>query len=84
MNTLKFTYRTLVISDDLIAETDNHVIKLFTKASHHHNISIVDIVQNLFKNKKNQTITLNAQCIVLLKAKRTLCKTIIKGADQPL
>ena len=45
--------RRLVILDDLMSETDDRVTKLFTKGSHHRNISVMYIVQNLFgKNKR--------------------------------
>ena len=40
--------RRLVILDDLMAETDDRVTKLFTKGSHHRNLSVMFIVQNLF------------------------------------
>ncbi len=59
---------TLVIIDDLMAETDERITKLFTKTSHHRNISVIYIVQNLFsKNKEQRTISLNAQYMVLIK-----------------
>jgi len=63
--------RTLVIIDDLMAETDGRVTKLFTKASHHRDVSVVYLVQNLFsKNKEHRTISLNAQYLVLFKNPR--------------
>lgn len=63
--------RTLVIIDDLMTETDDRVTKLFTKTSHHRDVSIIYIVQNLFsKNKENRTISLNAQYMVLFKNPR--------------
>ena len=61
----------LVVIDDLMAETDGIVTKLFTKASHHRNISVIYLVQNLFsKNKEHRTISLNAQYLVLFKNPR--------------
>ena len=39
--------RRLVIIDDLMSESDDRVTKLFTKGSHHRNISVVYIIQNL-------------------------------------
>lgn len=63
--------RRLVILDDLMSETDDRVTKLFTKGSHHKNISVMFIVQNLFgKNKELRTISLNAHYIVLFKNPR--------------
>ena len=63
--------RNLVIVDDLLAETDARVTRMFTKGSHHRNISIIYISQNLFdKNKENRTISLNSHYIVLFKSPR--------------
>lgn len=63
--------RNLVVIDDLLAETDSRVTKLFTKGSHHKNTSVVYISQNLFdKNKENRTISLNAHYMVLFKSPR--------------
>ena len=63
--------RTLVVVDDLMAETDERITKLFTKTSHHRDVSVIYIVQNLFnKNKENRTISLNAQYMALFKNPR--------------
>jgi GTPase SAR1 family protein len=63
--------RRLVILDDLMAETDDRVTKLFTRGSHHRNLSVIYIVQNLFgKNKEQRTISLNSHYIVLFKNPR--------------
>lgn len=63
--------RRLVIIDDLMAETDQRVTHLFTKGSHHRDLSVIYIVQNLFgKNKEQRTISLNAHYIVLFKNPR--------------
>lgn len=71
VKTLNPTCRTLIVVDDLMAETDDRVTKLFTKGSHHRNISVIYIVQNLFnKNKENRTISLNSQYMVLFKNPR--------------
>jgi GTPase SAR1 family protein len=48
----------LIILDDLMDETDQRVASLFTKKSHHRNISVMYIVQNLFHHR---IISLNAQ-----------------------
>lgn len=61
----------LVVIDDLLAETDARVTKLFTKGSHHKNTSVIYITQNIFsKNKENRTISLNAHYMVLFKSPR--------------
>ena len=63
--------RRLVVIDDLMAETDERVTKLFTKGSHHRNVSVMYLVQNLFgKNKEQRTISLNSHYIVLFKNPR--------------
>ena len=63
--------RRLVIIDDLMAETDERITKLFTKGSHHRDLSVMFIVQDLFgKNKEQRTISLNSHYIVLLKNPR--------------
>jgi hypothetical protein len=64
--------------DDLMHEAGDSktVSMLFTKGSHHRNISVVLILQNFFlKSKEMRTISLNAQYLVLFKNPRD--KTII-------
>ena len=47
------------------------VANIFTKISHHRNISILHLTQNLFdKNKYARTISLNAHYLVLFKNPR--------------
>ena len=54
-----------IILDDLMDETDQRVASLFTKKSHHRNISVMYIVQNLFhRGKHHRTISLNAHYMV--------------------
>jgi hypothetical protein len=52
----------LIILDDLMDETNQRVASLFTKKSHHRNISVMYIVQNLLHHR---TINLNAHYMVL-------------------
>ena len=62
---------TLMIVDDLMSETNQLVADIFTKLSHHRNISILYLSQNVFdKNKHVRTITLNAHYLVLFKNPR--------------
>ena len=57
---------TLLVIDDQMDEVDKNVMRLFTKGSHHRNISVIHIVQNLFgKNKDYRTISLNAHYLVI-------------------
>jgi len=61
----------LLVIDDLMDEVGDSVVNLFTKGSHHRNVSVVLMVQNLFyKNKHVRTISLNAHYIVLFKNPR--------------
>jgi len=61
----------LIIIDDLMDETNASVTELFTKGSHHRNISVMYLVQNLFsKNKEHRTISLNSQYLILFKNPR--------------
>ena len=63
--------RRLIIIDDLMCESDERVTRLFTKGSHHRDISVIHIVQNLFnKHKEQRTINLNSHYIVLFKNPR--------------
>ena len=39
---------TLLVVDDLMAETNQLVANIFTKISHHRNISVLHLTQNLF------------------------------------
>ena len=54
-----------------MAESDDRVTALFTKQSHHRNISVMFISQNLFnQGKGNRTISLNCHYMVLFKNPR--------------
>ena len=66
-------FRNLIVIDDLMSETgnDKKVTNLFTKGSHHRNLSVILLLQNLFYNgKESRTISLNAHYIVLFKNPR--------------
>lgn len=61
---------TLLIIDDLAvaACNDPHTSKLFTQGIHHRNLTIVFILQNLYKQGKSmRDITLNAQYLILFR-----------------
>jgi len=63
--------RVLLIVDDLMDDADRSMADLFTRGSHHRNVSVVFLVQNLFhKNKYIRTISLNAHYMVLFKNPR--------------
>jgi hypothetical protein len=81
--------RTLVILDDLLSQTNSNVEQIFTKGSHHRDLSVIFLSQNLFhQNKHNRTLSLNAHYIVVFKAPRdatqivTLSKQMYPGKSR--
>ncbi|XP_054721362.1 uncharacterized protein F54H12.2-like [Uloborus diversus] len=63
----------LIVIDDLMNELscDDRLSCLFTKGSHHRNVSVIFIVQNMFhKGKEMRNISLNAHYIFLFKNPR--------------
>jgi hypothetical protein len=63
----------LIILDDLMAQSGKYkrIADLFTKGSHHRNLSIIYIVQNIIhQGKEMRNISLNAHYIVLFKSPR--------------
>lgn len=62
----------LIIIDDLMREASgNVVVDLFTKGSHHRNLSVIYITQNIFHQGRGQRdISLNASYIVIFKNPR--------------
>jgi hypothetical protein len=58
----------LLIIDDLMdeCESNKEIQSLFTKDSHHHNISVFIVSQNIFpKGKYARTISLNCQYLII-------------------
>ena len=69
----------LLILDDQMSKVGDkkELADLFTKGSHHRNLTIIYIVQNLFdKSKSMRTASLNSQYLVLFKSPRD--KTIVQ------
>jgi type IV secretory pathway VirB4 component len=63
--------RTLLVIDDLMSEADDTVSNIFTRGSHHRNISVIFLSQNLFyKSKQSRTISLNAHYLIVFKNPR--------------
>ena len=62
----------LIVIDDLMREASNNsVVDLFTKGSHHKNLSVIFITQNLFHQGHGQRdISLNTNYIVVFKNPR--------------
>jgi len=64
---------TLLVLDNLVFETNELVANTSTKLSHHRNVSVIHLTQNLFdKNKYTRTISLNAHYLVLFKIREML------------
>lgn len=63
---------TLIILDDLMLESSNKkVCELFTKGSHHRNLSVILVTQNIFhKGSYSRDISLNSKYIVMFKNPR--------------
>jgi Cdc6-like AAA superfamily ATPase len=62
-----------IIIDDLMVESANSklISDLFTKGSHHRNLSVILITQNFFiRGKESRNITLNSHYLVLFKNPR--------------
>ena len=62
--------RNLIVFDDQMidASKDKRIVNLFTRGSHHRNLSVIYIVQNLFhQGKGSRSISLNSHYLVLLK-----------------
>lgn len=61
----------MIVVDDMMRETNESVVDLFTKGSHHRNLSVFFITQNLFHQGRGQRdISLNAHYIVCFKNPR--------------
>ena len=62
----------MVIDDQMAdAGNDNRIVNLFTRGSHHRNLSVIYIVQNLFhQGKGSRSISLNSHYLVLFKNPR--------------
>jgi hypothetical protein len=64
-------FRTPLIIDDLMNEANQNVCNLFTKLSHHRNVSVSFITRNLFhRNLHTRTMNLNTHYLVLFKNPR--------------
>lgn len=61
----------LLIIDDLMRESDGRIVDIFTKGSHHRNLSVFYITQNIFHQGRGQRdISLNTSYIVYFKNPR--------------
>ena len=65
--------KNLVIFDDLLNDVDKETEMIFTKKSHHANISVIFITQNIFQKGSNyRTMSLNSSYMVLFKNPRDI------------
>ena len=63
----------VVVLDDLMTQTggDKRISDISTKGSHHRNLSVIYMAQNIFhQGRGTSSITLNANNIVLFKSPR--------------
>ena len=63
----------MVVLDDQMSEAGDskELCKLFTQGSHHKNLSVLYIVQNLFdKGRSMRTVSLNTQYLIVFKSPR--------------
>src|SRR3990167_1434163 len=73
LNSLTGADKNLVIIDDLMSSVgeSKQISKLFTQESHHKNLTVIFLVQNLFYHgKEMRNISLNAHYLVLYKNPR--------------
>ena len=68
------TQHTLLIIDDLLGKEDTSLVRdIFIKGSHHNNISVIFVTQNLFlPHKDYRTLSLNAHYLVIFKNPRDM------------
>lgn len=78
----------LLIIDDLMKETPNSDVvgNIFTKISHHNNISVIYLIQNLFANQgrggnQQRDISLNSHYVILMKNPRDALQPKVLGAQ---
>lgn len=72
--------RRLLIIDDQIQECLDDAVALFTRGSHHYNISVIVLTQNIFfANPGFRTMSLNAHYIVVFKNPRALDQVSYMG-----
>ena len=74
--------RNLVVLDDQMADVggSKDLAQLFTQGSHHRNLTVLYLVQNLFDQAKSmRTVSLNSQYLVLFKSSRDATQVATLG-----
>lgn len=82
LNSLNPRNNNLLVLDDLMSELGKTetLSNIFTKISHHKNLSVIYIVQNIFdKGQAHRACSLNSHYIVLFKNKRDVTQADILG-----
>ena len=70
--------RNLIVFDDQMidASKDMRIVNLFTRGSHHRNLSVIYIVKNLFhQGKGSRSISLNSHYLCYSRIHETNCKS---------
>ena len=70
---MKLLKNGILVLDDLMGEAvkDQNIVNMFTVGSHHKNISVLFLMQNIFqKGSHSRTISINSQYMVLFKNAR--------------
>ena len=70
LDSLDATERNLLILDDQMGEASDSksLAKLFTKGSHHRNLTIMYLVQNMFdQGKSSRTVSLNCHYLIIFR-----------------
>ena len=71
LNDFNGSKKTLIIIDDMMGEVN--ISAFFTKGAHHRNLSVINLVQNLYHNSTDhRTVSLNTQYLVLFKNPRNI------------
>ena len=73
-----------MLDDQMIdASNDKRIVNLFTRGSHHRNLSVIYMVQNLFdQGKGSRSTSLNSHYLVLFKNPRDNKLQILTLAKQ--
>jgi hypothetical protein len=73
-------HRYLLILDDMMSQVNNSVSDLFTRVSHHQNVSVMFLTQNIFhQSKHSRNISLNSHYLVLFKNPRDAMQVATLG-----
>ena len=85
INLFDGSQRTLLILDDLMQQAGDSVSLLFTRDSHHRNLSVIFLTQNIFHSSEQaRSMSLNTHYLVLFKNPRDLKQiSVLAGQMYP-